>query len=278
MADVEGVKIGTASTLPDTLVLKTDDGVNLLPDQVVNVDRIYTDYGDWPPSGVEVIDSQVMLSRPDSYAEEDSVIYWSGSYRDITELYDSKYKHYIASQHERQPRYRTVVTATVDSPLATSAKMRGFQRDFDIDHAIGAQLDAVGLWLGLSRAVKAPITGVFFTWNDAEAPADTGWDYGAWKGRFGESDGVQTIPDDVYRRLLKAKAVANRWRGTVEGLQDIWSAFEGSSIVISDNQNMTMDVEIVGRLSGLEKQMLKQGYISIKPMGVAISSYRFTES
>ena len=51
---------------------------------------------------------------------------------------------------------------------------------FDLDTAIGRQLDAVGVRVGRTRHLHTPLEGVYFSWNTE----GVGWNEGIWKGRY----------------------------------------------------------------------------------------------
>ncbi|MGC7970039.1 DUF2612 domain-containing protein, partial [Salmonella enterica] len=69
--------------------------------------------------------------------------------------------------------------------------------DFDLDQAIGVQLDAVGEWVGISRNITVPLAGVYFSFDIA----GLGFDQGVWKGPFDPDTGLTTLDDDTYRLL-----------------------------------------------------------------------------
>jgi hypothetical protein len=92
---------------------------------------------------------------------------------------------------------------------------------FDIDYAVGAQLDVVGIWVGRSRLVKIPIPNSFFSWG---VPG-LGWGQGYWKGPYDGGDGLSRLPDDIFRRLLYAKRASNAWNGTELGAEAIVRTF-----------------------------------------------------
>ncbi|MDT9702974.1 DUF2612 domain-containing protein, partial [Streptomyces sp. P17] len=76
-------------------------------------------------------------------------------------------------------------TATVALSVDPLARMQAaltalIYVDFDLDLAVGPQLDAVGVRIGLSRFVPYPLRGLFFSWGDPLR----GWGEGVWKGPF----------------------------------------------------------------------------------------------
>ena len=181
------------------------------------------------------------------------------------------YSALVTTEHSDRPKFMASLAAALDQVQAGAALVQQTDEGFDIDTAIGAQLDILGEWIGRSRYIGVPITGVYFTWADT---ATTGWGSGVWKGVFDPVSGLASLPDDSYRILLKAKIAANRWDGTIPGAYAVWAeAFgDGNTIVIQDNQDMTMTVGVVGAtLSAVSKALLSGGYIPLKPSGVRVN-------
>lgn len=185
----------------------------------------------------------------------------------------SQYTQLITSEHNQKPKYMAMVEAVTQPIADISAFLKTVPGYFDLDTAIGAQLDILGQWIGRSRRVEVPITGVYFSFDDASV----GWDAGVWKGEFDPDSGLVSLPDDSYRLLLKAKVAANKWDGTIPSAYDIWEeafANTGALIIIQDNQDMSMVVGIAGASLDLVSQaILTQGYIPLKPEGVRVNYY-----
>lgn len=189
---------------------------------------------------------------------------------------DNKYTAKITSEHNQKPNYMGVVFNNTEPFASLQDFLNTYVGVFDIDLAAGVQLDQVGEWIGRSRYVDIPLTGVYFTWDDT---VDVGWDSGVWKGPFDPDSGLIALPDDSYRTLLKAKVAANSWDGSIPGAYAIWNAaFSGQSyIVIQDNQDMSMTVGIAGQpLDIVTRASLTNGYLPLKPEGVRINFYSIT--
>jgi hypothetical protein len=182
------------------------------------------------------------------------------------------YLNLITSEHRGKEKFEATVVAGVSPFSKLQEVMLGLPADFDIDSAVGVQLDAVGAWIGRSRRIDTPLVGVYFTWDDL---ASDGWDSGIWKGPFDPDSGLVDLPDDSYRVLLKAKIAANSWDGTIPGAYAIWATvFTNSQLVIQDNQDMSMVVGIAGQpLSIVDQALLTNGYIPLKPEGVRVQYY-----
>lgn len=125
--------------------------------------------------------------------------------------------------------------------------MSGLVTAFDIDTAVGVQLDILGLWIGRSRIVSQPISGVYFSWDTD----GLGYDQGIWQGPYDPDSGYTTLSDETYRIILKAKIAINNWDGRNDSLPpilDAATAGSGLKMQIVDNQDMTISVWVFPRL------------------------------
>ena len=187
------------------------------------------------------------------------------------------YTDYITPAHltaDKFVRHISLITRPFTDIATQAGQLNAL---FSIDHGNGPQLDAVGEWIGLSRYVKTPITGVYFA-LDTEG---VGFDQGSWKRRFDADSGFTELDDDTYRSILRAKIRANHWDGTCEMLADIYQGVipdESVKIFFTDNQNMSMDVYLTGGVvPEVIKAVIKQGYLNIKPEGVRVNNYTGSE-
>lgn len=183
------------------------------------------------------------------------------------------YTGLVTSEHNDKPLFMAVVQALCQGLVDIGNQDIGLANDFDLDQAVGVQLDAVGLWVGISRILPVPITGVYFSWDDT---ALTGWESGIWQGLFDPSSGLTSLPDDQYRLLLRAKIAANHWDGSLQAAETIWNFLFGGSpeIIVQDNQDMSMTIAFYGPpLSAVQQALLLGGYFPLKPSGVRVNYY-----
>jgi hypothetical protein len=123
----------------------------------------------------------------------------------------------ITSEHADKPKYMAMVEAVSQCFLDTNEVASGLPDDFDLDLANDAQLDDVGLWVGISRNIPTPLTNVYFALDTA----GLGFDQGAWKGPFDPDNGITILDNETYRSLIRAKIGANHWDGTLESSKAI---------------------------------------------------------
>ena len=186
------------------------------------------------------------------------------------------YLNLIPAQHRQKTKYIGTVTALLNPLCEVDTALQNLRTAFDLDTAVGKQLDAVGVRVGRTRHLNAPLEGVYFCWNTETV----GWNEGVWKGKYDPEVGLISLPDDIYRMLLKAKVAANSWDGTTTGAYKAWEiafADVGSTILIQDNQDMSIVVGIAGvPLNPVFEQLLLQNYVPLKPEGVRIAWYAIT--
>ena len=182
-----------------------------------------------------------------------------------------QYLSLVTAQHRTAPRFMAMLRALLRPQADTQAFLASLPAAFDLDTAEGAQLDAVGMWVGRDRFVTTPITGVFFSFDDAAL----GFDQGNWRGPYDAESGLARLDDDSYRTLLRAKIAANQWDGTLAGAAAAYGFVfrdRGTNVFVQDNQDMTITLNVSGNpLSPVLLALLTGGYIPLKPAGVRIA-------
>lgn len=87
----------------------------------------------------------------------------------------SKYTELITNYHVTKPKFLAHVDLMTRPLIDVAAATRGLITAFDIDSAVGVQLDILGLWIGRSRVVSQPISGVYFSWDTDGLGYDQGY-------------------------------------------------------------------------------------------------------
>ena len=106
----------------------------------------------------------------------------------------------------------TAELALLLQPLADAqAFLASLPAAFDLDTAIGIQLDAVGLRVGISRQIPIPVPNPWFSLDTAGLGLDEGWIWGPYDGTA-----LAKLDDDTFRRLIRGKIAANSANGGAE--------------------------------------------------------------
>jgi hypothetical protein len=157
------------------------------------------------------------------------------------------YLNNITSQHRDKPNFIAWLTSNLNIVDDIYNVLKGMDEAFDIDNAIGKQLDTLGVIIGRERALTfQPLNGF---------------------------DPVLT--DNYYRLVLKAKIAFNMWDGTIPSMYEIWSNIFGDdpdlSLQIKDNQDMSFNAYITGYADQIQQDLVQHGYIIPKPQGVKVN-------
>lgn len=184
----------------------------------------------------------------------------------------SKYTELITNYHATKPKFFDHIDLSTRPLIDITTATRGLVSAFDIDIAVGVQLDILGLWIGRSRIVSQPISGVYFS-LDIDG---FGFDQGVWQGPYDPDSGYTTLSDETYRIILKAKIAINNWDGRNDSLPPILDgALEGSGLKmqIVDNQDMTISIWVFPEtdISNVSLELIaaiRQGYLTVKAAGV----------
>lgn len=184
----------------------------------------------------------------------------------------SDYLALVTSSYQGKPNFTGVITADVGVQVQVQNLLLSMIPLFDLDVAVGDQLDVIGLWVGVSRDVSIPSVGVYFSWDGTDPTL--GWDFGSWAPLTAPST-ITVLPDDAYRTLIRARIAANQWDGTTDGAYAIWEKiFPTTTILIQDYQDMSYSLAVVGGVvDSLTLALLTGGYIPLKPEGVRVLSY-----
>lgn len=183
------------------------------------------------------------------------------------------YLSLITSLYRGKTDFIAWCTALVQPLVAQQNLLDEIRLAFDLDSAVGVQLDQIGEWVGRSRDLETPLEGVYFTWG----VDGVGWGQGSWLAPYDPETGMVSLPDDAYRTLLRAKIAANAWDGTIPGAYEVWEtafASVGSTVIIQDYQDMSITIGVAGLYpDAITKALLTKGYIPLKPEAVQVRYY-----
>ena len=158
------------------------------------------------------------------------------------------YIQLLTSQYHSSPKAKAFLLAWIEKFRDATDALEDIDPAFDIDLAIGAQLDILGDIVGTSRTVAFVPNGI--------------------PGRS------SILTDDEYRVLLKSKVGINMWKSVKGSLNDLWNAiFGGDYIGIQDRGDMSMDVYYSSTLAAIYKDFILYGYVVPRPQGVLVNYY-----
>ena len=150
----------------------------------------------------------------------------------------------ITSQHRDKPKFISWLSKNLTIIDHTYLLLKAMDLNFDLDNAIGKQLDTLGTIIGRKRTLTfQPLNG--------HNPV---------------------LDDETYRLVLKAKVAMNSWNGTIPQMYEIWeNIFKDIGLQLQDNQDMSFNAYITGYVNQIRQDLIQHGYIVPKPEGVKVN-------
>ena len=153
------------------------------------------------------------------------------------------YISYITPKHRNKTKYIAWLTASLRMVIDAQNLLSVLYTYFNIDAAIGTQLNTLGVILNTPRLLP-----------------------------FQPSNGVSAIMDDVtYRIVLKAQVAKTQFHGKIQELYTLFYNVLGNTglyFCAQDNQDMTISVIVYGATTSIIQDLINNGMIIPKSGGV----------
>jgi hypothetical protein len=170
------------------------------------------------------------------------------------------YTDLVTSEFQNSPDFLAVVNLLANGAGAAATLIDALPEYFDLDAAVGAQLDVVGQWVGISRSAFQ-LALQFFGFSDDISALPFGEVSnpsigGVWY-ELGESiGGTAALPDAAYQLVLKAKIITNQYDGTLAELEDALTTLTGAEYQIIDPGTLTVPIVMLEPVSNVIEQLL----------------------
>ena len=191
-------------------------------------------------------------------------------------------------QYSNKPKAKATIGAMYDYIIPINSKtgntlIEDIRDAFNLDTAVGIQLDIIGHYLGIDRLYKGQnfdnLQLMGFTDYGGYSTAVYGFNtYSSYNNDT--SNGILTynelisttnkLSDDDYRFLLKLKAAQNNCDHSCYSIDNILYKFFGKDIFYIDNQDMSMTYFVNGNYIKLLPVMVQKDLL-LRPMGVFIN-------
>lgn len=190
------------------------------------------------------------------------------------------YKDLLLYQYINQPKARETIGLLVQQALVDLLP-KELDLAFDLDTAVGSQLDILGEYIGFDRVVNSTIVRDYFTFDDYTAPLTSGafgfTDYTAPTQNISASmyryifysTGNNTLEDSEYRILLKLKTATNSSFNSIYDINVLMGYFFGAGIFCADQFDMSLLYFVTPDLTRIVTIAYNEELLP-KPMGVKI--------
>jgi hypothetical protein len=152
------------------------------------------------------------------------------------------YLNLVIPQHRTKAKFSAWLTVKLGMLQNVNTILGAVAAAYDLDNAVGTQLDILGKILGMSRLLP-----------------------------FQPASGASpTLTDTYYRLVLRAKIMSNQWDGTREGYDEmIATIFAAYPIGVIDYADMSMDVILfLAEADPMISDLLVSGYLFPVPVGI----------
>ena len=174
----------------------------------------------------------------------------------------------LVTSYNQKPKFLAMIKALTDGLYSFQELANIVPSLFNIDTAVGQQLDVLGQWIGFPRTLN--ISKQWFSFNE---PYE-GFDMGEWYV-FGDVPYTSiTLTDQLYRIILKAKILVNNFNGTRPAFEAILNQlFTLSEVTYTIKQTapMNVTVAITGQVNQIVFFLLTENIFKIIPMGVSVT-------
>ena len=150
----------------------------------------------------------------------------------------------VTSEHADKPNYMAMVAAAAQPDADLIALYASVASLYNLNSAVGAQLDVIGQIVGVTRNISTILTGVYFSLDIL----GLGLDQSNWQGPTDPTSGTVTLTDANFLLLIKARILANYWNGSIPAAyvlaNEVYTAY-GYQLFIQDYGNLSMAMGLV---------------------------------
>lgn len=158
------------------------------------------------------------------------------------------------------------------------------QDAFDVDTAIGAQLDVIGKYVGVNRNIGTPVTKPYFGFYDNTATVKNPNGFtdstnpainavGIFFQSYFIGSENTALNDEAYRLVIKLQIILNQNDGTLASIQTYLHNFLPGVVSLTDNADMTLTYTL-SSVTPVDPSVLQK--FLPKPAGVGVNFIYFT--
>lgn len=193
-----------------------------------------------------------------------------------------EYTLLLIKQYWEKPKAKAEIQAKASGWQRIAELFQSFETAYDLDAAVGHQLDVLGKIVGIPRLVPAVIPRIFFGFDNN--PNSKGFadrfnisvESAPFSGRFQPQYTSQELDDNQYRQLIRVKVALNVSSAYIASderisIQDVINqAFRGRAYVV-DNQDMSLTLYVTPSVPDEELRLIRRLELLPKPQGVRYS-------
>jgi hypothetical protein len=197
------------------------------------------------------------------------------------------YSDLLLYQYINQPKAVATIQALTTAAICDLVAL-DVNEGFNVETALGPQLDMIGAIVGRSRIIYVQLVGNYFRWqryqdtpgycSDGTTPTHGFTSYTDptqnansqmfWYAFLGGS--TIALHDDEYRFFIKLQIALNSIDNTALSINNFLAEHFESNIELVDNLNMSITYQVSSQLSAWGQDAVSQNMLP-KPAGVSVS-------
>lgn len=200
--------------------------------------------------------------------------------------YVGPYQSLITSEHNQKPNFMAVVGVVAGAMADCLTAAEALQPAFSLPTAQGAQLDILGLWIGISRIIPNVLVPGYFGFSELSTGLPDGLQLpfgeltdisigGKWYEYGGTASGSTTLTDAEYLTILRAQITKNQSNGTLGAIENALQFIFGAPCSVADNGTLNLALSINASVAPIDQALLQSLDILPRPAGVIIGSITY---
>jgi hypothetical protein len=199
----------------------------------------------------------------------------------------SPYANFITSEHNQKLNFMALVATLCGSVYDATLATQSLVPAFDLNTAVGAQLDVIGLWIGQPRIIPGILIAGYFGFSELSSGLPDGLQLpfgelssasigGIFFELGGTAAATTTLTDPQYLTILKARIARNQSNGTLSALEGALFFIFGAGCKVVDNGTRSLAITVSTPISPVDQSLITGLDILPRPAGIGISSITFT--
>lgn len=180
----------------------------------------------------------------------------------------------LTSAHRDKPKLKQTLIETITPLIQIANALEQLPERYDIDTAVGDQLQTIALWVGAPRTVPNVIPLPYFGFEGQPAALPFGEVGDPSIGGFWRESGVSgnygaVLDTETLRKVVKAQIFKNSCKGLLDDAHTIISMITDKAFKIKDLLNMRVELTF---LEDVDVQTLELSRLMFpRPAGVELT-------
>lgn len=188
------------------------------------------------------------------------------------------YSTLLINEYRQSPRAVATIKIYAKQAIADMLEV-DVQDGFNVDTAVGAQLDIIGKYVGIPRNIGDPVPRPYYQFSDSNGPiirvngfqdaTNPAQNAGAiWYSALFLGAENTALTDAAYVLMIKLKIILNANDGTLASIMAFLQMFLPGVVALTDNKDMTLTYTLSNRVP--VPTSVLEAYLP-KPMGVGVN-------